>query len=177
MLLVDSQGLCLPGGGSSHVSVSKLEKMRYTQEQTREIVGLSVETLRHWRHVVPYLRSKTGKAARYTFSDLICLSVVREVTNAGIPISGIAGGVNELFKLISKTFLQNLRGKFIALNLNNAVIVSESSWHEVAEKSVTIIVSCDFILIRLQNELYPVIEIQSQRMLPFPPKAVKGHTQ
>ncbi|GLI37553.1 MerR family transcriptional regulator [Geobacter hydrogenophilus] len=151
--------------------------MRYTQEQTREIVGLSVETLRHWRHVVTYLRPKTGKAARYTFSDLISLSVVREVTNAGVPISGIVGGLDELFKLLSKTFWQNLRGKFIALSHNSAVIVSESNWHEVAEKGVTIIISCDIVLVRLQDELYPVIEIPSQRMLPFPPKAVKGNRQ
>jgi hypothetical protein len=49
--------------------------IQFTQEQARTLTDVSVETIRHWRKVVPSLANKPGKSARFTFSDVVGLAV------------------------------------------------------------------------------------------------------
>lgn len=51
--------------------------MRFTQLQAREALGLSVETLRHWRKVLPYLNVRQGRQAHLSFGDLVALAALR----------------------------------------------------------------------------------------------------
>jgi hypothetical protein len=72
--------------------------MRFTQAQLREAVGLSVETYRHWRSVLPPLTSHKGRAAHFTFGDLVALGVIRRVVEElGVGVSSIALASANLF--------------------------------------------------------------------------------
>jgi hypothetical protein len=52
-----------------------LQAIHFTQEQARVLTGVSLGDLRQWRKAVPYLMAKPGKAARFTFADLVGLAI------------------------------------------------------------------------------------------------------
>ena len=72
--------------------------MRYSQGQARHLLDLPVETLRHWRKVLPPLHAKHGRAASFAFSDLIALGVLKRMSDTfGIPIGRMADASVALF--------------------------------------------------------------------------------
>ena len=72
--------------------------MRYSQGQARHLLDLPVETLRHWRKVLPPLHAKHGRAASFAFSDLIALGVLKRISETfGIPIGRMADASVALF--------------------------------------------------------------------------------
>lgn len=56
--------------------------IQFTQDQMRTVTGVSIETVRHWRKIVPYLATKAGKAARFSFADLLGLAVTNELVGS-----------------------------------------------------------------------------------------------
>jgi hypothetical protein len=72
--------------------------MAFTQLQTRETIGLSVETFRHWRKVLPYLRGRVGREARFSFGDLVTLAGLRcLIDEVGLSIGQLAKSGQEFF--------------------------------------------------------------------------------
>ena len=61
--------------------MSSITAIHFTQDQMRTLTGVSVETVRHWRKTIPYLATKTGKAARFSFAEL--LGLARRAFHAG----------------------------------------------------------------------------------------------
>src|SRR3569833_451825 len=85
--------------------------IQYTQDQMRALTGVSVETVRHWRKAVPYMATKTGKAARFSFADLLGLAVTNElVRSQGVHIGTVSSGVDALFRLLADASAQVLDG-------------------------------------------------------------------
>lgn len=72
--------------------------MAFTQFQTRESVGLSVETFRHWRKVIPYLGARVGREARFSFGDLVTLAGLRcLIDEVGLSIGQFAKSGQDFF--------------------------------------------------------------------------------
>lgn len=72
--------------------------MAFTQHQTRETIGLSVETFRHWRKVIPYLGGRVGREARFSFGDLVALAGFRcLIDEVGLSIGQFAKSGQDLF--------------------------------------------------------------------------------
>ncbi|MEI1060897.1 MerR family transcriptional regulator [Pseudomonas aeruginosa] len=102
--------------------MSAVTAIQYTQDQMRTLTGVSAETVRHWRKTVPYLASKTGKAARFTFADLLGLAVTNElVSSLGVHIATVSVGVDALFRLLSTSGALALNGSvaFVTPTLAN----------------------------------------------------------
>lgn len=89
--------------------------IQFTQEQARDIAEVSSGDLRAWRKVVQYLAEKPGKAARFTFADLVGLIITSELTNRfGVRISDIGNSVDRLFHELADARSAHLEG-FVAL--------------------------------------------------------------
>lgn len=72
--------------------------MRFTQAQLRDAVGISIETYRHWRAVLPALNGHKGRAAHFSFGDLVAVAVMRRVVEElGVSISSVASASTDLF--------------------------------------------------------------------------------
>ena len=73
--------------------------MMFTLAQLRAAVGLSVTTCRHWQDTLPTLGARTGRAARFSFGDLVALSVLRcAVDDVGLKISQFSQSAAALFE-------------------------------------------------------------------------------
>lgn len=154
----------------------KVAAIQFTQEQARTLTGVSAETVRHWRKTIPYLSSKTGKAARFSFAELLGLAVTNEVVNSfGVHIATLSTGVDALFRLLAVSGPASLDGAVVFLTANEAIL------HEAAAKGINQVPVKPALMIplapligKIQQHMLPVLPVSSQTVLPFPPEAVRS---
>jgi len=151
--------------------------IQFTQDQMRTLTGVSVETVRHWRKTVPYLASKTGKAARFSFADLLGLSVTNElVSSLGVHIGSVSSGVDALFKLLAASATV-VEGAIVLVTPTTASLYESGSWNAKGVlMQPTLAIPLDPLIARLQQHMLPVMSAPAQAALPFPPEAVRSRT-
>lgn len=158
--------------------MSAVTAIQYTQDQMRTLTGVSAETVRHWRKTVPYLASKTGKAARFTFADLLGLAVTNElVSSLGVHIAtvSVGVGVDALFRLLSTSGALALNGSvaFVTPTLANLCDIGPEGVGP-APAQPTLVIPLDPLIMRLQQHMLPIVPTPSQAALPFPPEAIRS---
>ncbi|GAB4360729.1 MAG: hypothetical protein Kow006_30850 [Gammaproteobacteria bacterium] len=150
--------------------------IQYTQDQMRTLTGVSIETVRHWRKTVPYLASKTGKAARFTFADLLGLAVTNElVRSLGVHITTVSAGVDALFRLLANSSAVALNGA-VAFVTPVSATLRDSGPEGIgpAPTQPTLAIPLDPLITRLQQHILPAMSAQKQAALPFPPEAIRS---
>lgn len=141
----------------------------------RTLTGVSAETVRHWRRTIPYLAMKTGKAARFSFADLLGLAVTRELVNSlGVHIGTVSVGVDALFRLLANPTGPILEGGVALITPTAATLRESASWSIGAAAEPTLAIALDPLISRLQQHVLPVAPFPIQAALPFPPEAVRG---
>ncbi|MGH6814111.1 MAG: hypothetical protein ACREC6_00240 [Hyphomicrobiaceae bacterium] len=149
--------------------------IQFTQEQARTLTGLSTETLRHWRKVVPYLQAKSGKSARFAFSDLIALAIGRElIAHFGVHIASIGGGMDALFRALADTRAALREGSVAILSPTEASIHCLEELPTVPLAAPMLVVPCDPLIHRMRQHMMPVVQRNDQPTLPFPPLVIRS---
>jgi len=150
--------------------------IQFTQDQLRTLTGVSAETVRHWRKTVPYLASKQGKAARFSFADLLGLAITNElVSSLGVHIGSVSAGVDRLFKLLTEANALTLDGAIVCVTSTTASLHESGSWlGSSAPMQPTLAIPLDPLVARLQQHMLPVMPAPTQAALPFPPEAVRS---
>ncbi|WP_422367432.1 hypothetical protein [Pelagibius sp.] len=65
--------------------------MKYTPAQFRDAVGVTQETFRHWREVLPVFQNRPGYAPEFSIGDLVTGAVIRQLrTQLGVKVSSLA---------------------------------------------------------------------------------------
>jgi len=72
--------------------------MRYDTGQVLTLTGISKETLRHWKRVLPPIYGRDGRSEGYTFHEVLALSIIaRAVHDLAVPISRFTSTAERLF--------------------------------------------------------------------------------
>ena len=139
----------------------------YTQEQARAVTGIGQEALRHWRKRVPYLAARSGKAARFSFGDLVGLAVIREVTDKlGISIGHVHDGIESLFKILAEQAVIQAGSIAILQSPNSSLIVRETQLGALG-RVPTVLVPLDPLIEDLRSKLLNGLRLPPQSVLPF----------
>ena len=154
----------------------EVRAIQFTQDQTRTLTGVSVETVRHWRRAIPYLSSKTGKAARFSFTDLLGLAVTNELVNSfGVHIATLSAGVDALFRLLATSGPASLDGAIVFVTATEAIL------HEAGTEGIdkvpakpALMIPLAPLIAKIQRHMLPFVPVSSQTVLPFPPEAVRS---
>lgn len=156
--------------------MSAVTAIQYTQDQMRSLTGVSVETVRHWRKAVPYLASKTGKAARFTFADLLGLAITNElVSSLGVHIAKISTGVDALFQLLANSSALALNGAVVFVTPTSATLRGTGpEGVGPAPTQPTLAIPLDPLIAQLQQHMLPAMLVPMQAALPFPPEAIRN---
>ena len=150
--------------------------IQFTQDQMRTLTGVPVETVRHWRKAVPYLSSKTGKAARFSFADLLGLAITNELVGSlGVHIAVVSSGVDALFRLLATASSASLDGS-VAFVTPTAATLRTVGPEGIgpAPTQATLAVPLAPLIARLQEQMLPIMPVPNQVALPFPPEAVRS---
>lgn len=142
----------------------------------RALTGVSAETVRHWRKTVPYLASKTGKAARFTFADLLGLAVTNElVSSLGVHIATVSTGVDALFRLLANNGTLALNGVVAFVTPTSAMLRETGpEGTGLAPTQPTLVIPLEPLIVRLQQHMLPLAPAPTQAALPFPPEAIRS---
>lgn len=151
-----------------------LTTIQFTQEQARALTGVSVETIRHWRGVIPYLSSKPGKSARFTFGDVIGLAVTRELINLGIRIANVSQGVEALFQYLAQAGPSMLQGSIVLVTTRGASIIRSDDLSGLRSRESGLVVPLDPLITRIREHMLPIEPGDEQASLPFPPQIARS---
>lgn len=152
----------------------KIATIQFTQEQARTLTDVSVETIRHWRRVVPYLASKPGKSARFTFSDVVGLAVTRELINFGVRIASISVGVEALFQVLAAAGPGVLESGIALVTSEGAAIVDSEEFTGLRFGRSGLIVPLHPLIARIREQMFPTMPGSGQVSLPFPPQKARS---
>jgi len=150
--------------------------IQFTQDQARTVTGVSSETVRHWRNTIPYLSSKAGKVARFSFADLLGLAVTYElVTSFGVKIATLNVGVDALFRLLATTSPTSLESAVVSITATEATMSDASSdgIDRLPAKSAFVVPLMPLI-VKIQRQMLPVTPVSGQTALPFPPEVIRS---
>ena len=156
--------------------MSEVVSIQFTQDQARTLTGVTVETVRHWRKTVPYLSSKTGTAARFTFAELLGLAVAHELVHSfGVHIATLSTSIDELFRMLATSGPASLEGAVVFIT------ATEVTFHEmeadglckVPEKPAFMVPLAP-LMAGIQRHMLPAMPSVSQKTLPFPPEIVRS---
>lgn len=150
------------------------DPVQYTQSQVRETVGLSLETYRHWKRVLPPLAAKGGRAACFSIGDLMAASILHRLTEiAGVRVGHLSDVSAAIFEICNKSPWAALVGMTLAIDLEQ-----RSCSVERAPKSQggNLVLSCrlDPILEQLRDAILRGRASQSQSELLLPPVSMTG---
>lgn len=146
--------------------------IQYTQEQVRRAAGISSESLRHWRTAVEYLRSKKGKAARFSFADLVGLCMVRDLVQVlGLQVASIAPALDSLFQELNAAALAEMERSSVILHPRKVILVPAGK--KISVEHVAVLIACGPIVAALRERILPSGAAPAQRSLPLPPRAVR----
>ncbi len=145
--------------------------MRYTPGQLRDLVGLSQETLRHWRTTLPPLQGSRGRAPYFTAGQVLGTATVKAVIDEfGLPVRSLRAASSSLFAICSQP-------NWEALGAGHLAIVLRTGDVTLLKQGDLADLSCPTILFPLS----PVIEklrtallgaSGDQTALSFPPVSI-----
>jgi len=148
--------------------------MDFTQEQARNLVGVSVETLRHWRKTIPYLSLRTGKAARFSFTDVVGLAVAKELVNTfGIHIVTLSMAVDRMFPLFAETIPAVLDNATVIFSSKEAKLFDARAQTAGLPTQSAVVIPLAPIVSGIRRQIFPLPAPSQQSALRFPPESVR----
>ncbi|MBN9051039.1 MAG: hypothetical protein J0H78_16410 [Rhizobiales bacterium] len=144
--------------------------MQFTPGQLRETVGISVETYRHWKRVLPPFADRQGYVAGFSIGDLVAARVLRCLTETfGVR----AGHLSELSVAIVRLCNASPWAKLID---RDVVIAPEAQTcrmvghgtESVRDKPI-IICPMSPLMMELGSALKGLLPASEQQQFQFPP--------
>lgn len=143
--------------------------IHYTPGQLRDVLGLPKETLRYWKKELGGLIPSNGQRAAYGPPDLLAVSVIKEVTDLGVPIGRIAGVAPEIFRACHQTSWPQLERTLVIFDLRAGRVSFEVDPRPPFANS-TLQIPLQPLMETLRGLLLPGTD--HQRTLAFPPATI-----
>lgn len=155
--------------------MSSIPAIQFTQEQARAMTGVSSQALRHWRKLIPYLAEKSGKAARFSFADLVGLAAVWQVVEkTGVSVGSVQGGIESLLRILAATRPSELQNAVLVIGTDRAEVRRIDELSGLSQSAPMLLVPCAPLLEKMRGYVLPAdLTADPQLNLPFPPQAVQ----
>lgn len=150
--------------------------MHYTPGQLRDIVGISQETLRHWRTQLPPLATR-GRAPCFKPGQLVGTAVIKTlVEDCGVSVGALRRAAPALFDLCDRHW-EDLERRRISLDLKNGKAAFLDRNAERSDACVLVVVTMGSLIETLRERMFTGAEVGSQRSLHLPPVPVRTRSR
>jgi len=148
--------------------------MNYSPSSVMKIVGITQETLRHWRKVLFPLAKRKGRQG-FSVGDMLVLLIIKELTTTfKLQVNGLASVIPTLSDICNVIKWDSYHDKLLGINIKQQEV-------EVLSKSITVSeLSTPLILIDVNQHIMTLsrklLESDSveQLELYFPPRLVSS---
>lgn len=151
--------------------------VHFTPGQLRSTIGISTETYRHWRRVLPTFVERRGYTPCFSTGDLLAAGILKRLTEeCGIRVGFLGPISSQIVRLCNASPWAALENAFLIVDLPAGQCRVEKSAN--AEKSPAAIV-CAFnpILDQLRDALLKTHSTGNQIALHFPLTAVPSEAR
>lgn len=149
--------------------------MQYTPSQLREAVGLSKETFRYWKRILPVLSTCWGHAPSFSPGDLLASAIIRQLTEThGIRISHLTVVAPQVFNICNQVSWEVLANSILVLDLSeNACLIVKKS-HDIPIHNTVIVYPLRPLIAMLRNNLLQSSQSFAHTLVP--PSAELGRS-
>jgi hypothetical protein len=157
------------------VNNKSIEAMRYTPSQVRHVVGISQETLRHWRRALPSLDGLKGHAPVFRPGQLLGLAVIRVlVEDLGLTVGALRAAERDIFDICSSPqWIRLAHGHLLVRPIDGqAAFVDAVSDRDFDRPAI--LLPLEPIVNALRLALLEVAPEEAQQSMAFPPVGVSG---
>ena len=92
--------------------------MQFTPGQLRETVGISVETFRHWKRVLPPFAKRKRYTSSFTVGDLLAGKILRRLTEGcGVRVGHLTKVSNEIVNVCNTVAWASLEQNALLIDL------------------------------------------------------------
>lgn len=135
-----------------------------------EIVGLSKETYRHWKRILPPVAERGGRAPCFTLGDLIAASTLYRLTEkAGVRVGHLADLAIAIFDLCNATPWATLQGSTLTIDLDHRECRIHQDLILTELPDLVLVCQLDPVLEQLRDALLRTQGDSPQSELRFPP--------
>jgi hypothetical protein len=149
-----------------------LGPVHFRQAQLRGTIGMSVETFRHWKRILPPF-ARSQRIMKYTLGDLLTASILYRLTEeCGIRV-GALPTVSEAVSAICTTHTwAALERKSLVINVADATCRLESADAVPSRRRISVVCPLSPVISALRETLARTEPADAQRALPLFPTAV-----
>jgi hypothetical protein len=150
--------------------------VRYTPSQVRHAVGITQETLRHWRSALASLAGLKGHSPVFRPGQLLGIAVVRVlVEEFGVGVSTLKTVDRDIFAICSTPQWVRLAGGYLLIRPSQGTAKFLDRLDDAAFSSPAIVLPLESVVASLREALLEVAPEEAQRSFVFPPLDVSGH--
>ena len=149
--------------------------MYFTQEQVRMLANVSVGDMRQWRSLTGYLCEKSGKAARFTFNDVVAVAAIAVLSRScGLRVRTFGAGIDSLFRRLADIHPTNLQGVLAVIHPHETRLLRFEQMKESDLDDCCCVVRLDPVLESIKQRMSPFVSAPVQSALPFPPRVLEA---
>ena len=143
--------------------------MKYTPAQFRDTVGITQETLRHWRRVLPAFQGHVGYKPTFTVNDLIVGAIIKQLTaELGVPVSNLENLSSAVAQTCEKAAWVALSSNVLVLDIESQTCTLHMSVTPAEYCGLTVVIPLQPILHGISTTL-TATSGEAQHSIPFPP--------
>jgi hypothetical protein len=143
--------------------------MQLTQSQVRETTGISVETFRHWKRVLPPFSERR----RYSSGDLLAAGVLHRLTDScGVRAGHLPEISKSIVEICNANAWASLQSKSLVIDVQRGTCALVKSARALPLQEIVIVCPLGSVIAHIQEELARKEPAVAQRHLHFPPVAV-----
>jgi len=151
--------------------------LKFTPGQLRDTLGLSVETFRHWKRVLPPFMDRNGHGPCFTTGDLLTGAILWKLTDSyGIRVGHLAGISSRLSELCESAAWAALDDRLLIIDIARCECQFAKAQADLRPSDLVILCPLGSILRDLREALMkskPTVDQEHLLFLPaeVPPRA------
>lgn len=147
--------------------------MRFDTSQVLALAGITKETLRHWKRVLPPIYGRDGRSDGYTFQEVLALSIIaRAVQDLAVPISRFTPTAEGLFAEIAAQIQPTGKPLVLCITRSDMIFTAPDQLPNVETIAIVRVEPIANKLRRAVSE--EPIETEAQLDLPFESAQIVG---
>lgn len=143
--------------------------MQFNQAQLRNAIGISVETFRHWKRVLPPFSARK----KYSVGDLLAAGVLRRLTDRCGVRAGYLSEISEaIVDICNAEAWASLQGKTLVIDVQRKTCALVKRARALPFQDVVVVCPLESIIVHIQKELSRDEATVAQHILHFPPVGI-----
>ena len=147
--------------------------MHFTPGQLRSTVGLSKETFRHWKRVLPAYSNRKGHSPSFSPGDVLASAILRRMTEScGVRIGHLAEVSTTIFDICNTNAWAALENRVLMVDVSDGDCRVLRGPADILTDSTIIVCPLTPVIQALQTDLLRSKSVRDQGQLYFPPTQI-----